>query len=62
MRFLWVKDIHQEPPEICELRFTKAIFGSGPSPFLLGATIKEHMENYKEVDPEFVNLVSDLKS
>ena len=58
MRFLWVKDIHQEPPEICELRFTRVIFGSGPSPFLLGATIKEHMESYKNEDPEFVNLVT----
>eukprot|EP00112_Aurelia_sp_Birch-Aquarium-sp1_P000095 Seg1007.4 transcript_id=Seg1007.4/GoldUCD/mRNA.D3Y31 product="hypothetical protein" protein_id=Seg1007.4/GoldUCD/D3Y31 len=58
MRFLWVKDIHQELPEICELRSTRVIFGSGPSPFLLGATIKEHMETYKSEDPEFVNLVT----
>eukprot|EP00112_Aurelia_sp_Birch-Aquarium-sp1_P015756 Seg3517.2 transcript_id=Seg3517.2/GoldUCD/mRNA.D3Y31 product="hypothetical protein" protein_id=Seg3517.2/GoldUCD/D3Y31 len=58
MRFLRVKDIHEEPPEICELRFTRVIFGSGTSPFLLGTTIKEHMETYKSEDPEFVNLVT----
>eukprot|EP00794_Sanderia_malayensis_P006668 gene6668-biopygen5443 len=57
MRFLWLKDIRQEPPEIQELRFTRVIFGSGPSPFLLGATIREHLESYRVADPEFVALV-----
>eukprot|EP00794_Sanderia_malayensis_P019632 gene19631-biopygen13902 len=57
MRFLWVKDVKQEPPELQTLRFTKVVFGSGASPFLLGATIREHMENYKTEYPEFVSKV-----
>ena len=57
MRFIWVKNVKQEPPELQTLRFTKVIFGSGASPFLLGATIREHLENYKTEDPEFVSTV-----
>eukprot|EP00794_Sanderia_malayensis_P007378 gene7378-biopygen5953 len=58
MRFLWPTDLPKENAEIQELRFTRVIFGSGPSPFLLGATIRYHMENYKHEDPEFVDCVT----
>ena len=58
MRFLWPKDVSKEDSEIQELRFTRVIFGSGPSPFLLGATIRQHMEQYKPEDPEFVDRVT----
>ena len=57
MRFLWPKDVTREDSEIQELRFTRVIFGSGPSPFLLGATIRHHMEQYKLEDPELVDCV-----
>ena len=36
------------------LRFTKALFGLGPSPFLLGGTIAQHMENSRDEYPEEV--------
>ena len=58
MRFLWPKDVSKADSEIQELRFTRVIFGSGPSPFLLGATIRQHMEQYKAEDPEFVDRVT----
>ena len=57
MRFLWPKEIWKEDSEYQELRFTRVIFGSGPSPFLLGATIREHINQYKEQDPAFVATV-----
>ena len=58
MRFLWPKDITDENSAIQELRLTRVIFGSGPSPFLLNATIREHINLFKEEDPKFVSLVA----
>jgi len=57
MRFLWPKEIWKEDSNYQELRFTTVIFGLGPSPFLLGATIREHINQYKEQDTVFVAAV-----
>ena len=54
LRFLCVDDIDKFSPEIVVLRFTRVVFGVSSSPFLLNATIKHHIEQYKEADPEFV--------
>ena len=54
LRFLWVDAIVKLSPEIGVLRFTRVVFGVVSSPFLLNATIKHHIERYKEADPEFV--------
>ena len=54
LRFLWVDAIVKLSPEIGALRFTRVVFGVSSSPFLLNATIKHHIERYKEADPEFV--------
>ena len=45
-RFLWVDDIEKNP-EIVVLRFTGVVFGVWSSPFLLNATLKNHIERYK---------------
>ena len=58
-RFLWVENIKDESPKIRELRFNRVIFGAGPSPFLLNATLQHHVKQY-DTDPAFVNEV--LKS
>ena len=54
LRFLWVRDIREKTPEVTVYRFTRVTFGVSSSPFLLNATIRHHMESYKEQDPEFV--------
>ena len=56
LRFLWVENIKDESPKIRELRFNRVIFGAGPSPFLLNATLHHHIKQY-DTDPAFVNEV-----
>ena len=59
LRFLWVDDIHTENPEIVVYKFRRVIFGCNASPFLLNCVLRQHIEKYKDEDPEFVDkLVS----
>jgi len=57
LRFLWVDDIKKECPRVTTFRFTRVVFGVSSSPFLLNATIKHHVEKYRDSHPEFVNLI-----
>uniref|UniRef100_A0A1X7UDI3 Reverse transcriptase domain-containing protein n=1 Tax=Amphimedon queenslandica TaxID=400682 RepID=A0A1X7UDI3_AMPQE len=54
LRFLWVTDPYQEPAEIQVLRFKRVTFGVTVSPFLLNATMRYHIESYKEERPNVV--------
>ena len=54
LRFLWVKNPHQEPIEIQVLRFRRVTFGVTVSPFLLNATMRYHIESYEKEKPELV--------
>ena len=56
LRFHWI--INKDAKKIQMLRFTRAIFGLGPSPFLLGGTIAQHMENSRDEYPEQVEKIS----
>ena len=55
LRFLWIDDISKEPPETIIMRFTRIVFGVSSSPFLLNATIRHHLEKYRDRYPEFVD-------
>ena len=46
----WYKDLKKM--ELAELWFTRVIFGSSLSPYILTATIKKHIEKYKDVFPK----------
>ena len=49
MRFHWYKDLQTRVIEV--LRFTRALFGLAPSPFLLEGVIKQHLKNCRERYP-----------
>ena len=51
LRFHWRKS-EDEKLEI--LRFTRALFGLAPSPFLLGGVIEAHLDAWEEREPEIV--------
>ena len=47
----------ENPKEILVLRFTRVLFGLGPSPFLLGAVIQQHLNAHCEGDPKCVSEI-----
>ena len=53
LRFLWMNDIDKAKPEVVVLRFTRVVFGVSSSPFLLNATLKHHIGQYEQCDPNF---------
>lgn len=55
LRFHWFKDCQTKTVEV--LRFTRALFGLAPSPFLLGGVIQHHLENYRTVYPKIVHEI-----
>ncbi|XP_065665442.1 uncharacterized protein LOC136086874 [Hydra vulgaris] len=65
-RLIWYEDLKKM--KLMELRFTRAIFGSSSSPYILGATIKKHISKYKDIYPKTVvaleedTFVDDLKA
>ena len=50
MQFHWLED--KDPQHICTLRFTRALFGMGPSPFLLAGVLQCHLNASKEKYPK----------
>ena len=50
LRFHWLRSVDSSEVEV--LRFTRALFGLGPSPFLLGGVIEQHLVSWREKRPE----------
>ena len=54
LRFHWITRGY--PEQVRTLRFTRALFGLGPSPFLLGGVIQHHLNicrpDYPDAVPE----------
>ena len=59
LRSLWAKSPVTEDTKVEEFRFTRVIFGVGPSLFLLNGTVRHHLMQYNVQDPEFVKRVID---
>ena len=55
MRFHWFEDLKTRKVQV--LRFTRALFGLAPLPFLLGGVIKEHLETYRNAEPKCVEEI-----
>ena len=55
------RDIHEEKPEIIELKFTRVVFVVTPSSYLLNATIAEHLKRnahtYRHVTDQIKNSI-----
>ena len=54
LRFIWLDDIHKDNPKEVVYRFCRVVFGVTSSPFLLNATIKQHLQKYANGNPELV--------
>ena len=56
LRFHWITD--QETKQVETFRFTRALFGLAPSPFLLGAVVQQHLETYRDHYPESIKEIA----
>ena len=52
LRFHWLRDLNST--EVIALRFTRALFGLAPSPFLLGGVIDQHLKSCSHRLPQSV--------
>lgn len=52
LRFHWLRDLHSTEVQI--FRFTMALFGLAPSPFLLRGVIEQHLKSWSEKLPHSV--------
>ena len=59
LRFLWPKDPVSGNLDVVVYRFCRVVFGLNASPFLLNATLRYHIEQFKETDPDFVQKLKD---
>ena len=55
LRFHWL--VNKDPLQVCTLRFTRALFGLGPSPFLLGGVIQHHLNTERSEQPKQVEEI-----
>ncbi|XP_035222539.1 uncharacterized protein LOC118195346 [Stegodyphus dumicola] len=61
VRFLWANKITDKDgkPNTKILRMTRVLFGATSSPFLLAATIKHHINTFKETNQKAVKLLNE---
>ena len=54
LRFHWMEE---KDLKVRTLRFTRVLFGLGPSPFLLGGVIKHHLDTCRGDQPKYVEEI-----
>ena len=54
LRFLWVNDINSNETETIIRIFTRVVFGTTASQFLLASATSKHLSQYEKTDPLFV--------
>ena len=55
LRFHWLEA--KDPQRVRTYRFTRALFGLGPSPFLLGGVIQQHLNTCRDEHPKCVEEI-----
>lgn len=55
LRFHWISDL--ETKRVETFRFTRALFGLAPSPFLLAGVIKQHLESCRAKFPDLIREI-----
>ena len=59
LHFLWCPNPSDKDPNIEVYRFCRVVFEVNSSPFLLNATLKHHLQNFKDSDSLFVSQMQD---
>ena len=59
LRFLWLKDVSGPQEDIEELRFTHAIFGAEPGPYIFGGIVEHHLKKYEDDHRAVVKKIPD---
>ena len=59
LRFLWYKDVFSDKPEIQVYKFSRVVFGVAPSPYLLNATIAQHLATFEDTHFDLVHKIKD---
>ena len=59
LKFLWVRDVEKGNMSVVVYRFCRVIFGATCSPYLLNATLRNHLDTFHEIDPEFARKMKD---
>ena len=61
LRFLWMDDPFDPSSNVVIYRFLRLVFGLTSSPFILNATVRHHLEKFRDSERDFVErLVKDL--
>ena len=55
LRFLWFSDVFSDQPNLIQLRFARVVTSS---PYLLNATLRHHIEQYRGTHPDLVETFS----
>ena len=54
---MWFRNIDERESEIIKYRFTRVIFGAGPSQYLINTISRKHADRYVGGDSEFVKQI-----